>query len=286
MYDRSKGITGSDIAAILGVSPWNTAVDVWERKTGRAQSAETNLAMSRGLFLENALLDRYEAERGITLERQVELVREHRFGTADGRTGNTIVEIKTASPYSISEWGEDGSTEIPIYYLTQVMWYMHLANAERADIMLLVVPRNPDLLIGATAEQVVERSRVNNYVVHRDVTAEAAIVERADEFWHRHVLADVPPNPICVDDLRHTILKDKTKDATELEAQITRYIDLGTAISELEREKKDLKEQIMLFAGECNSLSIGGHVRLRISEVTRKEFTVKASTIKQMRVVK
>ena len=31
--DRSKRIGGSDIAAILGISPWKTAFQLWQDKT-------------------------------------------------------------------------------------------------------------------------------------------------------------------------------------------------------------------------------------------------------------
>ena len=37
LAERRSGIGGSDIAAILGLSPWKTAVDVWLDKTGQRE---------------------------------------------------------------------------------------------------------------------------------------------------------------------------------------------------------------------------------------------------------
>ena len=33
LKERQKGIGGSDVAAILGMSPWRTPYQVWEEKT-------------------------------------------------------------------------------------------------------------------------------------------------------------------------------------------------------------------------------------------------------------
>ena len=36
LRERRSGIGGSDVAAILGLSRWKTAYQVWQEKTGRA----------------------------------------------------------------------------------------------------------------------------------------------------------------------------------------------------------------------------------------------------------
>lgn len=37
---RRQGIGGSDVAAVLGLSPWKTALDVWNDKLGLSEEKE------------------------------------------------------------------------------------------------------------------------------------------------------------------------------------------------------------------------------------------------------
>jgi len=50
---RKSRIGASDSAAILGVSKWSTAMQLWERKLGIANEQSVNFAMSRGVDLED-----------------------------------------------------------------------------------------------------------------------------------------------------------------------------------------------------------------------------------------
>jgi hypothetical protein len=44
VIDRTKTIGGSDVAAILGLSPWRSPLDVWREKTlGEADQRDTLL---------------------------------------------------------------------------------------------------------------------------------------------------------------------------------------------------------------------------------------------------
>lgn len=58
---RGKGIGSSDAAAVLGVSPWKTAFQLWEEKTGKTKKEFTpNWAMERGNQLEPKARAAYE----------------------------------------------------------------------------------------------------------------------------------------------------------------------------------------------------------------------------------
>lgn len=58
---RSGGIGGSDAPAIMGVSPWDTPLSLWQRRLGKVPPKEMSVAMMRGHELEpiaRALLSR------------------------------------------------------------------------------------------------------------------------------------------------------------------------------------------------------------------------------------
>ena len=40
LKERKRGVGGSDVGKVLGVSEWGTAVDVWLEKTGRTAPVE------------------------------------------------------------------------------------------------------------------------------------------------------------------------------------------------------------------------------------------------------
>ncbi len=53
---RMKGIGGSDVAAILGISKWKSALELWLEKTGQADDSFTdNEAMMWGRIMEPIL---------------------------------------------------------------------------------------------------------------------------------------------------------------------------------------------------------------------------------------
>ena len=61
--DRTQFIGGSDIGAILGLSPYRTPIDVWLEKTGEDKSKEANLAMRFGSFAEEFIAKEYAKAR-------------------------------------------------------------------------------------------------------------------------------------------------------------------------------------------------------------------------------
>ncbi|GIV50738.1 MAG: hypothetical protein KatS3mg038_1259 [Candidatus Kapaibacterium sp.] len=54
--DRRSFLGASDAPAVLGLSPWRTAWEVWAEKTGRIDSWTGNAATSAGQLLEPAVL--------------------------------------------------------------------------------------------------------------------------------------------------------------------------------------------------------------------------------------
>ena len=57
LEQRKKGIGGSDVAAIMGLSPWRTPAEVWFEKTGRVEPPD--------------LSDKPYVQKGVELEAYV-----------------------------------------------------------------------------------------------------------------------------------------------------------------------------------------------------------------------
>lgn len=139
-------ITASKVAAILGVSPWESPMSLWLKMHGDIEADPQTAAQSRGHYLEPAVLNwffdqhpelrRWGATTGTYL---------HTNGWAaaspDALAANvndyvvTPVEAKTAA--DDSEWGTPGTDEIPTGYAAQCVWTMHVLGAPRIYVPVL-----------------------------------------------------------------------------------------------------------------------------------------------------
>lgn len=70
--NRHGFIGGSDAAAILGVSPWKSAVDLYLEKTEPQPERAETPALRRGKRLEPYICDMLTAEHGLQLVRRNE----------------------------------------------------------------------------------------------------------------------------------------------------------------------------------------------------------------------
>ena len=146
LQTRKTGIGGSDIAAILGVSKFKTALDVFLSKT-TDQPEQQGEHLYWGHALENPIIDRFVQDTGALVIRQPE-TRQHpdyewAIANADalimnGDTIEAILEIKTSSAFKSREWGADDTDEVPIEYIAQVQWYMWIYDVQEAYLAALI----------------------------------------------------------------------------------------------------------------------------------------------------
>lgn len=99
LEERRKGIGGSDSPAILGVSPYRTALDVWMEKRGLVEGQTETAPMRRGKMLEPLIGQMFTEQTGIQFTKPELMVHpEHSFllASMDGiaADGKTLIEIK------------------------------------------------------------------------------------------------------------------------------------------------------------------------------------------------
>lgn len=218
-HDRRKYLGGSDVAAIFGVSPWQTPLDLFFKKTTDTPEVLTDekrkffarrkrqepviaemLADEYGIEVTRLSLDdnpnRYvDPEHGFMVAeidfeflmspsvRDAFPARPEFAAIPDGTLLNG--EIKTVHPFAAAEWGEQGSEDVPIHYAAQVMHGLGVTNRPAAIVAALF---GLDSLLC--------------FPVMRDEETIAAMREKAVAFWVNHVLADVPPEPINSEDVK------------------------------------------------------------------------------------
>ena len=110
---RQKGIGGSDVAPILGISKWSSAIDIWLSKTNQKRDEVVeNEAMTWGKILEPVIRDRFKEVTGRKVIEVHAILQneEHPFMIADidGLTTDdsgepAILECKCVSEFKRSE---------------------------------------------------------------------------------------------------------------------------------------------------------------------------------------
>ncbi len=132
---RMKGITGTDVGAILGVSPFSSAYRIWAIKTGQIKDeVKQNQAMRLGQLLEPALLQLFKEEHpemdvfevGTYSHEGYPFMIANPDGLAWEGDKLWIIEIKTSRKY----WDE-----IPRHYIAQVLHYADVFSADGIKIV-------------------------------------------------------------------------------------------------------------------------------------------------------
>ena len=193
--DRSTYIGSADAAAILGVSPYRTPLDVYLDKTEGQQpiTPEKAAIFKRGHRLEPYILDMLEDEHGYKLLRFEDGKRSRRHidaefpflaaeldaETDDGKN----VEAKSSNFYARKDWGEQYTDAVPIHYNAQAQHAMMVKESERT-----LFP----VLIG------VDDFRL--YEVYRDDEVIKFLREAELEMWDR-IQSKVPPPARTVSDI-------------------------------------------------------------------------------------
>lgn len=144
---RAAGVSGSIIAPILGLSPYESAFSAWHRKAGllglgpRLPPVKVTEAMRWGNTMEPVIADHYAL-----LHPEVRVVQVPMYGAGlqawqiaspdrilvepDGM--RSVLEIKTSGRADVWRYGP------PAYYRAQVMWYMDVLQLGRAVIAVLI----------------------------------------------------------------------------------------------------------------------------------------------------
>ena len=169
---RRLALGGSEVAAVLGISPFESRFSLWHRKAGLAQPIQDSPEMEWGRRLESAILERWvegndDAYMWLT----------NRTYLRDGwmlASPDAIILNPSEDPYAIVEvkhpnysdgWGEPGTDQIPLYYLTQARWYMHVLDLPVCHFAVL---------IGACDYR--------EYVVHQDADDVALMIREGRAF--------------------------------------------------------------------------------------------------------
>lgn len=133
--DWYRRMSASKIAAVLGLSPYESRFSLWHRVAGLVDPVPENDQMRRGHYLEPAcaawFADQHPGWQVTTTGTWVH-VDDDRWAASPDRlvvtdTGDTeLVECKTEG--DDEHWGQPGTDEIPVHHRAQAQWQMHVTG--------------------------------------------------------------------------------------------------------------------------------------------------------------
>lgn len=191
---RSEGIGASDLAGIIGASPYTTPFSIWAEKIGALPDEPTE-AMEWGKIHEKNILDRWERNTGLHAVGRSTLwhhpdhpwaratidafASEFRFsfdelGAVAEETAIAVVEAKTDSHWS---WDE-----IPLHYQAQGQWQMFVTGLDQVIFPVLH-----------------QGSRLRVYELSADFEDQEALFKAAERFWADHVEGQAAPDVEAAD---------------------------------------------------------------------------------------
>lgn len=239
LEERRKLIGGSDVAAILGLSPFRTAYQVYQEKRKEVEDWKGNEATDWGSRLEPAIRQWYSDTTGRSVKVPDKLLVHPKYpfmgASLDGFTDDgRVVEIKTAR--SGKDWGEPGTNQIPDYYAVQVHHYMTITGFQVADIPVSIAGSSPSL-----------------YVVEADKEISEMIIEACAKFWER-VQSGNPPDPVTYADAVARFGSLKTEGAIVAGDKDVHAIEgiksVRAQIKELEEHEEAWKARIIIALGD------------------------------------
>ena len=232
MTNRLPGIGGTDIAKIMGVSPWGTAFDVYCDKLGLVDPPQENRAMRLGKRFEPVLLEEYTIETGLDARPWQQHIRhpdiEIAVGTPDAMVTSAPIgiETKTAGIRQAQRWGEPGSDQIPEEYVLQACWYAAITDFDRWDVAVL---------IGGQDFRV--------YLIQRNRELEGLMLEAAQRFWRDHILTQTPPAIDGSASAREYIERTYRRNTQPLRIATPEETLLLSRLSEIREQRKIVETQ-------------------------------------------
>lgn len=253
---RRGGLGGSDIAGVLGLSPWSSPYSLWAEKVGLVPRDEsTSEAQEAGKMLEVALTPWFVAKTGLLVhgEQQwrVNKAKPWMRCTVDGMVSSPADPAKLLG---VAEWkvtqdtAESWAEQVPDYYACQATWNMLVTGTDRCWFGVL------HTAFGRL------KFRTYEFVLH-DGDAKF-VAERCERFWLDHVVTGEPP-AVDAHEATHDALNARWPDAEKNSMEATdELLALVRDRDQWVQTRDTADEQVELLSNRIRE-AMGEHTEIR-----------------------
>ncbi|MGW7247749.1 YqaJ viral recombinase family nuclease [Streptomyces decoyicus] len=245
---RRNGIGGSEIAAVLGISPYESRFSLWHRKQGLIAPVAESEEMYWGKVHEPGICRRFaelHPEHPLNVApTYAAAARRWQIANPDRIWGPDLLEAKTAR--AADGWGEQGTDEIPVHYRAQCLQYLDVLQRRRCWVAVLIAG-----------------SEYREYLVEYD-PAEAQILRDAGAEFMASLAAGARPE-IDGHTSTYQAIKELPEGLDDIDIEITEalrdeyFAALDTAKA-AEGEKRRLAGLVLSEIGTGHRAVVGRHL--------------------------
>jgi len=282
LQQRREGIGGSDAAAAMGLSPYDSPVSLFYAKRGD-YTVEVNEAMEMGHLMEPVIGDLFARQTGWDVVRWKRMLRSKRWPWMQVNLDflvpeeDAVAEAKNVGFRMASEWiGDHTEPLVPAHYLIQGEHELAVTGRPRCYF--------PALIGGAKFRYV---------VVERDEELIEDIAAQEQRFWEMFQ-ADTPPaadaHPATTEALKRAYGSVKPGLSVEAPAAILAEIGeragLKAQVKAIQTEIDAIENRWRLLLGEAETATVDGIPVLSLKRIDRNGYTVAPSSYRKFSIPK
>lgn len=290
---RRKGVTASEIAIVMGLSPYSSPYALYHRKLGNLPEQGETDAMALGKHMESFVADKFEQLRpeftvtgsGRDLwahpARPWQMATPDRYvteGSYSARDAIAVLECKIDG--GSDEWGEDGTDEIPVHYRCQVLWQMDVMGVSTGYVACLLWNRRQVRVYELTMD---DAARKDLSMMRYEAQA---FLDRLQ--WKR--APDIDWRPATADALKRLHPDVEDRDVEVRRMPVIQYRAACKAYAEAKRRKQLAENRLRLLLGNGRRITSAhtGEVIARrdVYDLPEKTITRKATTVDRLVAVK
>lgn len=263
--DRSQFIGGSDIAAILGLSRYQTPLGVWAEKTGQVDRIEgpKPMRMRVGTKMEDVIAELWMEETGKTLNRVTERRVHPKYPHFRAQIDRIVIgedatwEGKNTNWRLKKDWG-DG--EAPQEAICQAMWGLAVTGKKCTYIAGLI-----------------DSAELKWIKLDRDPIMIAEMLKRANFFWDNFVAPKIMPGPMTAKDgdaLYSLFPNSEPNSEMELSDDVAKIIETRNALYQdqiaLEQQIEQAENEIKARMGTTEAAKAGKWLVTWKSQISKR----------------
>ena len=198
---NTQGIGASEAASAVGMSPWQTPLELWKLKVGaiKPKDLSGNAAVEQGNRMEPIIRQFYAGihpEYALEYHQYDILYQAERpwlFATLDGELEDEdgrkgILEIKTATPNGKAGWEKWANGQVPNNYFVQTLHQLLATGFDYVRLFAALYSLNGDITL---REYEIEREDVKDDLEW--------LLEKETAFWTKNVLGgEMPSMPLTL----------------------------------------------------------------------------------------
>lgn len=266
---RKSGLGGSDMGAIMGLSKYRTALDVYNDKISNDIDLTPNDILDLSSYLEDYTAKKFADLKNYTVKRYNAELTHRQYGYLKGNIDRRIIpysgspdmgilECKALSTYNFRRVEMYG---IPDEYMIQLQFYFAISNYKYNWGYFAILNR--------------DNGKILVFRVMADRELGKVIIEAGKNFWENHIVTQTPP---VQENEQKAISMPKIdgkitdmSDNTKLNELINRYKEYN----ELKTQAEDLVDEVKTEIAEItknNSAVECNHVKIYNITSTRNTF--------------